>query len=287
MLGRVAVAMKRTTGSRWRAGLWARSSRHSLGTGGPGRARLARYGAIAAFVAGWQLSGVLIPPIYISTPLAVARDFLGMLFGGLFLPALAESLLEFVLGLLAAIVLGIGSGIMLGRIRALERMASPLVAFGNATPAIALLPLMELWFGIGRDARVAFIATLAVWTLLINTMTGIGAVDQGVRDVGKTVGMGPWTQTWKIYVPASLPYIFAALRIAVSLGALGMILGGQEIGQAGLGGLSVIYGSYYETGNLVATVVSTTLLAMVFYVALKLLQAVTCPWIAAQSAKRR
>ena len=257
------------------------------GLRGVGAARWARYGAILAFLAAWQLSGVFIPPIYISTPLAALLDFVKMLMGGNFLPAFAESLLEFVLGLSAAILIGVGSGILLGRIRAIERMASPLVAFGNATPAIALLPLMELWFGIGRDARVAFITTLAIWTLLINTLTGIGAVAGGVRDVGKMVGMSPWVQTWKIYVPATLPYIFPALRIAVSLGALGMILGGQEIGQAGLGGLSVIYGSYYETGHLVATIASTTLLAILFYWVLKVLQARTCPWIAAKSARPR
>ena len=66
-----------------------------------------------------------------------------------------------------------------------------------------------------------------------------------------------------------------------------MILGGQEIGQAGLGGLTANFGSYSETADLVATIVTTTALAMLLFAAFRQLQAWRFPWIAATSAGRR
>ena len=66
-----------------------------------------------------------------------------------------------------------------------------------------------------------------------------------------------------------------------------MILGGQEIGQSGLGGLTADFGSYSETADLVATIVTTTALAILLFAAFRQLQAWRFPWIAATSAGRR
>lgn len=248
---------------------------------------IARVLAIAVFVAVWQASGSFLNPLFVSTPAKVVAA-LGTLIGNGQLPAaFLRSLVEMIGGLAVAAVLGIGIGLLMGRVRLAEKALEPIVAFGNATPSIALLPVMEVWFGIGTAARVAFITVICTWPLLVNTYAGVRAVRGRYTDVGAAFGFGGWKQTWKIYLPGTMPFIFIGIRIALAVGAVGMILGGQEIGQSGLGGLTADFGSYSETADLVATIVTTTALAMLLFAAFRQLQSWRFPWIAATSAGRR
>jgi NitT/TauT family transport system permease protein len=235
----------------------------------------------------WQLSGLFLQPIFISTPGAVVPALFNLIVSGPLPAAFLRSLVEMVAGLIVAGVVGVGLGLLMGRIRILERALEPLVAFGNATPSIALLPVMEIWFGFATTARVAFIMVIAVWPLLVNTHAGVRAVRGRMDDIGKTFGMKGWQQIRYVYLPGTMPFIFVGARIALAVGAVGMILGGQEIGQTGLGGLTSNFGSYSETADLVATIVTTTGLAIFLFWGLRRVQAKEFPWIAATSAGRR
>jgi ABC-type nitrate/sulfonate/bicarbonate transport system permease component len=243
--------------------------------------------AIIAFLAVWQASGAFLNPLFVSTPGKVVAALGSLIANGQLPTAFLRSLLEMLGGLVVAAVLGVGTGLLMGQVRLVERTLEPIVAFGNATPSIALLPVMEVWFGIGTAARVAFITVICTWPLLVNTYAGARAVRGRYRDVGAAFGFGPWQQTWKIYLPGTVPFIFVGIRIALAVGAVGMILGGQEIGQSGLGGLTADFGSYSETADLVATIVTTTALAMLLFFAFRRLQDWRFPWVAATSAGRR
>lgn len=249
--------------------------------------RAARWVAVIVVLALWQASSAFLKPIFISTPSSVVSSLYHLIANGQLPTAFLRSLGEMVGGLIVAAVVGVGLGLLMGRVRIVERALEPLVAFGNATPSIALLPVMEVWFGIGTTARIAFIMVICMWPLLVNTYAGVRAVRSRLTDVGVAFGMNNWTQTWKIYFPGTLPFIFIGARIALAVGAVGMILGGQEIGQSGLGGLTANFGSYSETADLVATIVTTTALAMFLFAALRKVQMWRFPWIAATSAGRR
>jgi ABC-type nitrate/sulfonate/bicarbonate transport system permease component len=248
---------------------------------------LARLIAIAVFLGVWQASGSFLNPLFVSTPSHVVSALVTLIGNGQLPAAFLRSLIEMIGGLAVAAVLGIGIGLLMGRVRLVEKALDPLVAFGNATPSIALLPVMEVWFGIGTEARVAFITVICTWPLLVNTYAGVRAVRGRYTDVGAAFGLGGWKQTWKVYLPGTMPFIFVGVRIALAVGAVGMILGGQEIGQSGLGGLTADFGSYSETADLVATIVTTTTLAMLLFAAFRQLQSWRFPWIAATSAGRR
>lgn len=264
-----------TTGRRARS--WARSHTHAF------------VGLLSVLVAigAWQLSGLFLNPIFISTPAAVGRSLVHLIGSGALPSAFLRSMLEMVGGLLLATLVGVGVGLLMGRVRLAERALDPLVAFGNATPSIALLPVMEVWFGFGTTARVAFIMVIAVWPILVNTYAGVRAVRGRYTDVGAAFGFGGWRQTWKIYLPGTMPFIFVGMRISLAVGAVGMILGGQEIGESGLGGLTVVYSQYSQTSNLIAAIATTTGLAMVLFFVLRLVRDRSFPWIAATSAGRR
>ena len=259
----------------------------SPGWFGAHRHHLAGAAAVLIAIGIWQLSGLYLNPIFISTPDQVLASLGHLIVTGQLPGAFLRSLLEMIGGLLIAVVAGVCTGLLMGRVRVAEKALDPLVAFGNATPSIALLPVMEVWFGFGTAARVAFIMVICVWPVLVNTYAGVRAVRRLLTDVGKAFGMTGWTQTWRIYLPGTIPYIFVGARIALAVGAVGMILGGQEIGQSGLGGLTADFGSYSQTADLVATIVTTTVLALLLFAGLRFLQRRAFPWIAATSAGQR
>ncbi|TAN29834.1 MAG: ABC transporter permease [Actinomycetota bacterium] len=249
--------------------------------------RVARWIAVLAVLVLWQLSGLFLKPIFISTPTNVFTSFFRLIGDGRLPKAFFQSLLEMIGGVIIAGIVGIGVGLLMGRIRIVERALEPLVAFGNATPSIALLPVMEVWFGIGTKARVAFIMVICTWPLLVNTYAGVKAVRGNFTDVGKAFGLDGWKQTWKVYFPGTIPFIFIGIRIALAVGAVGMILGGQEIGDTGLGGLAETFGSYSQTADLISTIVATTGLALILFALARKIQAWRFPWIADTSAGRR
>lgn len=249
--------------------------------------RIARWIAVIVALGLWQLSGLFLKSIFISTPSAIVASFFHLIGDGQLPGAFFRSLLEMLAGLIVAAFIGIGVGLLMGRVRTVERALEPLVAFGNATPSIALLPVMEVWFGIGTNARIAFIMVICTWPMLVNTYAGVRSVRASYTDVGMAFGLNGWNQTWKVYFPGTIPFIFIGIRIALAVGAVGMILGGQEIGDTGLGGLSSTFGSYSQTADLVATIVTTTGLALILFAVARKIQDVRFPWIADTSAGRR
>jgi len=247
-------------------------------------------GFLTSFVfllAVWQLSGLVMNKIFISTPAAVVGAFVEILADGTLVSRFIDSALEMGVGVAIASVIGIGLGVLMGRSARVERAFEPILNFANATPTIALLPLMEIWFGLGSSARIAFIVIICVWTVLINTLTGIKNVRVGHRDVARAFGLNGIEATRKVYVPSAMPFILAGLRIALAQAAVGMILSGQEIGEFGLGGLTEEYATFYQTEHLIAAIIASTGLAMLAFAGLRLYQSRRQPWIAATAAGRR
>lgn len=267
------------------------SARTGLATTDRRRPRVAHVAvgvaAVLAAIGLWQLSGIYLNPIFISTPDQVASSLGQLIVSGPLPEAFLRSLLEMIGGFVIALIVGVAIGLLMGRVPLAEKALDPLVAFGNATPSIALLPVMEVWFGFGTAARVAFIMVICIWPILVNTYAGVRAVRSLLTDVGKAFGMNGWHQTLRIYLPGTVPYIFVGARIALAVGAVGMILGGQEIGESGLGGLTANFGSYSQTADLIAAIVTTTALALLLFGALRLVQRRVFPWIAATSAGER
>lgn len=243
--------------------------------------------AVIAVLAAWQASGAFLQPIFISTPSAAITSFGHLIANGKLPVAFATSLWEMVLALLAAFLVGVSVGLLMGKSRWVERTLNPLVAFGNSSPLIAILPILVVWFGVGWLPQVFFIFFIGVWTFIINTVTGVRAVRGGMSDVGTVVGLSGWQQVWKIDLPATVPYLLVGARFAMAMGAIGMIIAGTEIGESGLGGLALVYGSYTETSDLLAVIITTVVLLMLMFLGLRQLKARVFPWIAETSGDDR
>ncbi len=242
--------------------------------------------AVGAVLAAWQLSGLSLNPIQISTPAEVASDLVSMVGAGTILGPLAESLEELVIGGAAGIVVGAALSVLMGRYRLAETMLGPFVNFFNATPLVVIIPLVVVWVGIGQKARLLFVFLITLWPILLNTMAGIRNAGLGYTEVGWRSACPGAQILRRITIPAAVPYILAGARVSAGLAIIGMIVSEMEVSLTGLGYLFITYGNSFLTGKLLAVVFVASMFGAGNVLRHNWVQRTFFPWIAGVAAEQ-
>ena len=144
--------------------------------------------AVAVFLIAWQLYGASINPIFLATPSAVAAAFVELVQSGELWAAILKSLQGLAIGFALAIVAGIILGILMGRYRTINAIFDPFVTLLYATPIVALIPLIMLWFGLNLEAKVVIIFESCFFPIVINTLAGVRNVSRSMVDVARAYG---------------------------------------------------------------------------------------------------
>ena len=177
-----------------------------------------------------------------------------------------------------ALVVGVGLGVLLGRMRWLELTLNPFIVATQVIPKVALLPLFVVWFGFGNTSKVIVAAILAFFPILTNTVLGVKSVDMGHRDVMTSLNASRWQIFRRLELPSSLPYILTGMEVGIVLAIIGAIVGEYLGGNAGLGFMLVSKMNGYETDGLFAVIIQMTLLGFFFYFATGALRRLLIPW---------
>ncbi len=143
-------------------------------------------------------------------------------------------------GLLLAIAIGVPAGVLIGTSRTLRDATSVLIELLRPIPAVALIPLSLVLFGLGTSMHRNVVAFAALWPILINTIYGVRGTDRFLHDVARTSGVGPVGRLVRVTLPAALPSIATGIRISASLALLVCVTAEFVVGTAGGGGI----GSY-------------------------------------------
>ena len=119
---------------------------------------------------------------------------------------------------------------------------------------------------------------LAVWSIIINTATGVKETPPSLIDVGRVYKFSRRQVITGIAIPNAVPNIFAGLRIALGKALIGMVIAQMEISVSGLGGLIINYGNAFKTAYLLAAVFTASLVGVIAAAALDLLRRWWFPW---------
>lgn len=141
-----------------------------------------------------------------------------------FLTGVAASMRRLAVGFVIAAVVGVGLGLLMGSSTRARRTLEPLVEFGRAMPAIAIVPAAIVLLGLGDAMQIAVIAFALSFPILVNTVEGVRAISPEVRDTASMLQVGAVERTLRIYLPGSLPSIVAGLRVVVSLGLVVVVI---------------------------------------------------------------
>lgn len=226
----------------------------------------------------WEIFGRQVNPLFLSHPSAIARAFWQVLATGEFQRQALVSLQVFAIGLGAALVLGIALGLLMGRYRLAEYLLDPYVYAFDATPRVALIPVLLLWFGLGMPSRIAIVFLSGLFPVLMNTFSGVRTVSAGLVDVGRAYGASEKELFSKIILPAALPFIMAGVRLAIGRALIGIITAEMFTAVTGLGALLIRYSSALATDKFFVPVIFLSLLGVILSSAVEKLQKRLAPW---------
>lgn len=211
----------------------------------------------------WEITGRLANPVLWPPFHDVALAFADILFDGSLLSALSESLVLLVLGLGLSWSTGMVIGIAIGRVKVLERMALPFLGALYATPIIALIPLLLVWFGFGLSGRVVIVWSIAFFPMLVNVYAGIRDTPQELLEVARSFNVtSEFGLLRHIILPSAMPMIMAGVRLSIGRGVVGMAVAEVYLRLGGIGALISEYGAVFRTDYVMASIAALPLLGM-------------------------
>jgi NitT/TauT family transport system permease protein len=212
---------------------------------------LTRLGNIRAFI---------LPP-----PDLVWQRFIGALQDGSLLRNGLSTLEKIVLGLVS----GVGAATLLGYLLAksplLERLLTPYIVASQSIPVVAIAPLLLIWFGSGMFSKVLICALIVFFPVLINTMVGLRAVPENLRQLMRVLRATRWQTFRLLEVPAALPVFLGGLRIGATLSVIGAVVGEFMAPDRGLGRVINEARGRYDTALVFVAVFALVAMALALY----------------------
>jgi NitT/TauT family transport system permease protein len=239
---------------------------------------LIRLAAIVVVFGGWEGLGRQVSPLFMSYPSAVAAAAVRLAGTGELWEALQSSLTLLVSGFVIAALIGVSLGLLIGRYRGMEAATDWLVNALYATPLVAVIPLVTLWFGLGASAKLFIIVILAVFPILINTAAGVRDVPATLIDVGTAFAANERQIFTKIILPAAVPFMMTGLRLGVGRAIIGMVVAEFFTAITGLGALIVKYGNQYDTASMFVPIFLLMLLGVGLTLLLRRAETAVAPW---------
>jgi ABC-type nitrate/sulfonate/bicarbonate transport system permease component len=189
----------------------------------------------------WELAARAAATMYTPPPTVILGRMYDMWFSGPFLLTdeavdnFVPSLIRLVGSWSAAVVLGIGIGVAIGRIGRLADYVGPLVEFARAVPPPAALPVFLVLFTMGTEVQVATIIFGIIWPILLNSIDGARNVDRLQIETATVFGVPAFLRLFRIILPSASPKIFAGLRLSVSLALILMVISELKGSTDGIG----------------------------------------------------
>ena len=224
---------------------------------------------IGASAARWRIN-----PIFLSSPSAIAAAFYRVFFvTGEIWNDLRVSGLEYVLGFVLAVVVGIPLGLTAGWYRRFHYAVEPFLSALNATPQVAFLPLIVVWVGTDLAAKVLIIFLLAVLPIAMSAQAAVRTTDARLLTMAKSCGAGQWQLFRTIIVPSAIPYLLAGLRLAVGRAMIGIVVGEIYGSASGIGAMINQAGSRFQTDKVFVGVLTLIAAGMILSEILRRIEA--------------
>lgn len=196
--------------------------------------------ALTLLAIAWQLWVTIAnTPTYI---VPAPSEILDRLFSdlGFFAREGAVTLYEALAGFSIGAAIAIGGAVAMAHSKFLEKSLFPLAILVKVTPLVAIAPLLVIWIGFGAWPKVLIAAILTFFPVLVNALYGFRAVNTGAMDFVRSLRASPLEIFWLLRVPSSLPYMFAAFRIAIPLSVIGAVVAEWFSGEKGLGSVIIV-----------------------------------------------
>ena len=197
--------------------------------------------SLLVWCALWEVVGrldlaFLVPPF--STVVGALPEVVG---SPRFAGAASITLQAYGIGMALALVVGIGTGFLMGRVRAVGQLMGMWVNIFESSPMTAIVPALMALLGFGLPTMVVTVFIFSVWVIALDTQVGVARVSASLIEMGRSFGASRRDLHLKIILHAALPEILAGVRLGLIRGAKGVVIGQLLIAVVGVGYLFELY----------------------------------------------
>ncbi len=197
-----------------------------------------------------------------------------------------QILLEFCLQTLWTTVIGFALAIVVGVLLGLAIGASPFVYSGlyplliafNAITKVALVPILMIWLGVGPAPAIITAFVISFFPIVVNVATGLATIEPEMRDVMRSLGASNYETLTKVGIPRAMPYLFASLKVAITLAFIGSVIAETVGGNRGIGFLMLSAGARNDTATTFAGLFAIAIMGVLMYALCALVEKRTTRW---------
>jgi taurine transport system permease protein len=221
-------------------------------------------GSVSASIVIWGLVSTRFSPILLPSPwqtFQAAGELIesGRLWGGI-----VASSYRILVGWGLGIVVGIPTGLLMGRVPTIRTLLDPFIEFFRFIPPIAFVSLAVIWFGIGEASKIVLIFYTTVFIITLNTIAGVMAVEESKLRAAACLGAGRVRTMTEVVIPASVPYMVTGARLAMGNSFLTVVAAELVAAQQGLGALIWTSRNFGRTDWVFVGIVTLGLLGYLF-----------------------
>lgn len=190
------------------------------------------------------------------------------------LQTLGTTLAGFTLGVLAGIVIGIA----IGSSRLVYDVAYPLLVGFSSIPKVAVVPIFVIWFGSGTAPAILTSMVISIFPVVVNIATGLATTEPELEDVLRALGAKKFDILWNVGLPRTMPYLFASLKIAITLAFVGTVLSETVAANRGIGNVMMIASGNFDVALVFAGLFILAVLGMGLYAIFSVIELKVTGW---------
>ena len=239
-----------------------------------------------AGLALWELIVLLlgVKPVVMPPPTLIGRVLWTR--APLILEHLWPTLYEIVLGFLLSVAGGVLVAVLITYSAIARKGVYPLIVVSQIIPKVAVAPLLVVWFGLGGPSRLLLAFLIAFFPMVINTATGLTAVDDDLVRMARAYMGNRWQIFAKIRLPAALPLVFGGMKISITLAVIGVVVAEFVAAQRGIGYLIVMANGLLDTPLMMAAIAALSAMGLALYGAIVLIERAVIYWQPASEPAR-
>lgn len=188
------------------------------------------------------------------------------------------TLREILIGFAAGSAIGIFLAVVIAQSQVLERSLYPIIVFLHTVPKLAIAPIFVIWFGFGMLPKVVLVIVISFFPITVNTIYGLTSVDRNIIDLMRSVSASEWQILKWIRIPNAVPYLFAGLKISVTLAVVGAIIGEWVGTDAGLGFAILVSATQLKTPFMFAAITIISVIGVVLFYMVAVCERLLIPW---------
>ncbi len=234
--------------------------------------------AMAVLLVLWELACIVfeVPEIILPRPTKIFVVFWQRL--DILLMFCWETLWTTVIGFLMAIGGGMLIGVLIGASPLIYSGLYPLLIAFNAVPKVAIVPILMIWVGVGALPAVITAFVISFFPIVVNVATGLATIEPEMLDVLYSLGASRFEILRKVGIPRAMPYLFASLKVAITLAFIGSVISETVGGNRGIGFLMLSAGARNDAPTTFAGLFAIAIMGVAMYAVCALVEKRMTRW---------